>query len=546
MSDDPIIEAVKNASVVTFETEAPKKGKGRARGKGGGAGTPSDEGGGRRLIQFAASRPDIAADEAEAALIASGLPVFQRGGELVEPCVERALAYGGGETQFVTLQKIGEARVIDLLAQCTRWEKFDKRDGEYVPIAPPRIVAQILLDRRGTWRIRRIAGVVEHQTMRPDGSLVTAPGYDERTQLYLALDPRIILPEIPAYPSYEHARQAVELIGDLLSEFSFKDKDLDFAAALSATMTPVLRPAMDSAPLHVVSSSTYGSGKSYSVSIPSAICTGRPAPVITASGEAEELEKRLDSALLSGKPMIVIDNANGELGGDKLAIAIDQPLISVRPLGASKTVEIENRASLYATGVNCTVRGDLVRRTLTITLEPQEERPEARVFAHDPLKDVLANRGKYIAAVLTIAAAYLAAGEPGVACERVASFGAWSRFIQRPLVWLGHEDVAGAMRIGEALDSERAAIEEVMAAWPSDPEGKGLTVSTLVSRANADDELKNALLGVAGSRDKTINPLRLSKWLRRHAGRIVEGAKIVSEGKDLKRKSPCWRVVSVL
>ena len=90
--------------------------------------------------------------------MASGLPVFQRGGELVEPCVERALAYGGGETQFVTLQKIGEARLIDLLAQCARWEKFDKRAGEYVAIGPPRIVAQILLERRGAWSIRRIAG----------------------------------------------------------------------------------------------------------------------------------------------------------------------------------------------------------------------------------------------------------------------------------------------------------------------------------------------------------------------------------------------------
>ena len=58
---------------------------------------------------------------------------------------------------------------------------------------------------------------------------------------------------------------------------------------------------MDSAPFHVISSSTYGSGKSYSVALPAAMCTGRPAPVITSSGEADELEKRLDPALLSGK-----------------------------------------------------------------------------------------------------------------------------------------------------------------------------------------------------------------------------------------------------
>ena len=64
--------------------------------------------------------------------------------------------------------------------------------------------------------------------MRPDGSLLTVPGYDEQTQLYLVLDPQIILPEIPDYPAYEHARQAVDQLGDLLSEFPFKDRNFKF------------------------------------------------------------------------------------------------------------------------------------------------------------------------------------------------------------------------------------------------------------------------------------------------------------------------------
>ena len=89
------------------------------------------------------------------------------------------------------------------------------------------------------------------------------------------------------------------------------------------------------------------------------------------------------------------------------------------------------------------------------------------------------------------------------------------------------------------------AIAEVIGAWPTDSDRSRATVNALVGHANADSALKQALLAIAGNRDQTINPLRLSKWLRRHAGRVVDGAKIVRDGEDSKRKSPRWRVVSV-
>ena len=262
--------------------------------------------------------------------------------------------------------------------------------------------------------------------MRRDGSLIVTPGYDERTQLYLAVDPRIIPPGIAAYPSWAEAEQAAKVLDELLDKFPFADPDVDRAVALSVLMTPILRTAMDIAPLHCVSAPTYGSGKSFLVTLASTISTSRPPAMITASGDPEETEKRIDSALSGGKNLIVLDNANGELGGDKLAIAIDQRCVSVRVLGASRTVEIQNQACLFATGVNLAVRGDIVRRALMVTLNPKEERPEGRVFSRNPLEEILADRGKYITAVLTIARAYIAAGEPEVEYARVASFAAWS------------------------------------------------------------------------------------------------------------------------
>jgi putative DNA primase/helicase len=51
--------------------------------------------------------------------------------------------------------------------------------------------------------------------------------------------------------------------------------------------------------------------------------------------------------------------------------------------------------------------GDLVRRTLIANMNVAMERPETRDFTFNPLHQVLEDRGKYIAAVLTIARAYL-------------------------------------------------------------------------------------------------------------------------------------------
>ena len=89
---------------------------------------------------------------------------------------------------------------------------------------------------------------------------------------------------------------------------------------------------------------------------------------------------------------------NGELGGDMLCQAIERPQIRIRPLGASDIVEVENTPTLFATGNQMRVRGDMVRRTLIADLDAGLERPELREFRSDPVATVLAERGAYVSA----------------------------------------------------------------------------------------------------------------------------------------------------
>ena len=168
---------------------------------------------------------------------------------------------------------------------------------------------------------------------------------------------------------------------------------------------------------------------------------------------------------MAGQPLISIDNISGELGGDTLCQVIERPVVDIRILGRSEKVRIEARGtSTYATGNNFVVLGDLTRRVITVKPDPQMERPELRQFDFDPIERELADRGKYIAAALTIGRAYVVAGRPA-RLPRLASFEGWSDLVRSSLVWLGKADVVDSMESARAEDPERGELSDLLEAW---------------------------------------------------------------------------------
>ena len=69
------------------------------------------------------------------------------------------------------------------------------------------------------------------------------------------------------------------------------------------------------------------------------------------------------------------------------------------------------------------------------------------------MEEILANRGAYIAAALTICRAYIAAGRPNL-LPQLASFGEWSDTVRSALVWLGEADPVKSMDTSRADDPE--------------------------------------------------------------------------------------------
>ena len=161
--------------------------------RGGGAGAVSETG--LPEIKVVAGQLPRIVDEAETALIASGRRIFVRAGALVRPIAEEWPAARGRTTTIAKLRDLQQAPIIDLLAQSATFARPNANG--LVATDPPVKVASILLEREDTWKFPRVAGIITTPTLRPDGSVLSSPGYDPSTRLYLALDPQLKMPAIP-------------------------------------------------------------------------------------------------------------------------------------------------------------------------------------------------------------------------------------------------------------------------------------------------------------------------------------------------------------
>jgi putative DNA primase/helicase len=291
---------------------------------------------------------------------------------------------------------------------------------------------------------------------------------------------------------------------------------------------------MPVAPLHCFRASTAGTGKSYLVDLASVIATGAQCPVISASSDERENEKRLVGLLLGGFPIVSLDNVNGELGGDLLCQAVERPLVRLRPMGKSDIREIETRATLFATGNGLRVRGDMTRRALLCTLDAQTERPEMRTFSFDPLQRVLENRGAYVAAAITVVRSFHTAGRPGLR-PPIGSYREWSDVVRSALVWLGQPDPVDSMEAAREDDPELSDLRDLMTAWRGCPsigaDSRPLRdVAEIAERRELLDgggsggllypDLRNELLRIAGARDG-IDTKKLGKWIKARERRLV-------------------------
>ncbi len=482
----------------------------------------------RPIVMVEPGQIAATASKAEDALRAAGAPIYQRGGKLVQPVLNQSKAAGGRTTITASFKEVTVPMLVDWLNRCADFQRWHGTLKKIISIDPPRDAAETILSRRGQWKFLPVSGCVTSPVLRSDGTLLTAAGYDAATELYHFSDPSLTMPSIPEKPSRADAEAALALIGSLLDGFPFVGP-IDRSAALSAVLTAVLRGGMGTAPMHLIRAHTAGTGKSHLVDVATTLAAGYAAPAMAAGSNPDELEKRLVAAVRDGSPFVNLDNVNGTIGGTLLCQIAERQVVTVRPLGKSEPFVGVCKAAVFCNGNNTTVEGDLVRRTITSNLDAGIESPETRHFNFDPLARVQADRGRYLAAVLTIAMAYRAAGCPDVDLPPLGSYSDWTLMVRAPLVWLGTSDPVASQEAARAEDPVRASIREVMAHWTAVPALKPDTfykAKHLLDVADHHPDFQECLHRHCG-RNGILNTKMLGGFLSRIHGQVLDGRRIV-------------------
>ncbi len=419
----------------------------------------------RPEIILSGSQLDDTADEAVAAVRSANAPphLFVRSGQLVR--IRR------DEAERPMVDGLGSVDLLDLMAAAARWRKRVKTETGFQLAAahPTRGLADVVLARikRTPDALPPLVSVVESPVFRADGTIVARRGYEPITRTFYAPATSFELAAIPERPTPGELAGAVQGVAELLQDFAFAT-EADRATAWAALLSATLRFLIDGCvPLTLIDAPTQGTGKSLLANLIATVASGRAGGMMPAPGDRDDAEwrKRITAVLSAGHALAVIDNVEHPLGSPSLASVLTAASWQDRALGRSEMLTLPASTIWIVTGNNLRLRGDLPRRSVWCRMDAKSARPWAREgFKHpDLLAWVREFRGEILAAVFTMARAWIAAGRPApeASVPVIGSFEEWRHV------------VGGILRVAEVpgflenLESLYDRADEETPAWAS-------------------------------------------------------------------------------
>jgi len=363
--------------------------------------------------------------------------------------------------------------------------------GEAIEVPPPlEAVVDILARPAAEWQFQPLDAVVEAPVLRPDGTILDRPGYDAATCLFYAPDEQLQIPAVPERPSADEIEFAISLLLKLIADFPFVGRDDEEcpsrANMIGLLLTPVVKPAINApTPIGLLDAPAAGSGKSLLADVVSIIATGNEGQMFSAPRDEDEWRKQLTTALLSGSQIVVIDNIVRRLDNPELCKVLTETLHADRAFHTQSKLVLPVRCVFIGTGNNIQVGGDMPRRCYRIRIDPETSRPFQREgFMIPDLKAwTKQHRGELLAALLTLARAWYAAGRPKPKRPPLGSYEAWSTTVGGILEYAG---IGGFMRNAEDFyeeaDVESIEWESFLLALDEVFYGEPFTVAQLVEK----------------------------------------------------------------
>src|SRR5271157_678516 len=320
-----------------------------------------------------------------------------------------------------------DAEFRGVLARVVNYKRVNKFN-KLVQTSPPIDVVRDILYSVTKWPgIKPLSQIIESPVLRKDGSILKEPGYDDASGMYYhATEPPVI--DIPVL-SQEAAKDAASwLMTELFIDFPFVD-EASKANALAALITPTLRPTIDGCvPFYVIDKPTPGMGASLLINVISLVQLGRQAEMAGKAHSDEEMTKIITSILKNSPAIVVLDNLTGVFGFASFSRMLTARIWSERLLGQSVQLALPQLACWYGTSNNVKFGGDLPRRKYWSRIDSKMARPQDRTgFLHPGLEAwTRRHRAEIVSKILTICAAWFAAGKPHVEATPMGSFEEWA------------------------------------------------------------------------------------------------------------------------
>jgi hypothetical protein len=400
-------------------------------------------------------------------------------------------------------------------------------------------IAQLYLHGlEGSWGLKPFNGITTAPILSNDGSIRTASGYDVRSKLWCYNIPDIT---VPIKPTTDDAKQALRVLREFFRTFPFADAarlrdrtlgvdivdltkgpGLDESSFLAALMTSVCRQSLELAPGYLCDAPNFsgsGTGKGLLVKATCTTAAGFTPAAFTSGHDAEELDKRLTSVLISAPPAAFLDNFNNKnLTSDVLASALTENPATVRPFGQTKMIPLFTRTYIGITGNAVQIAEDMARRLLNTHLDARMENPEQRKFAPGFLDHIFAERTKLLTAALTIwrwgRQNKLTQGKP------LGSYEVWAQWCRDPLLELGTRDPVDRIDEIKAADPKRRSLIAIFDQWWNSDADAVLKASEL-----ADEVIKliddKAFVKTDGSLQYSRQ--RVASFLAKHTDTRVGG-----------------------
>lgn len=430
---------------------------------------------------------------------------------------------------------------------------------EWVESFPSDKVLAAVLSHTNWGAMPRLRAVVSSPVLRSNGTLLSVPGYDSITGLFLSPHPFIGIPSCPTLDDVKWAKSF--LLGSLLKDFPWVDQ-ADLANYLALLWTPLLREVLRGCrvPFGLISAHTASTGKSHlGITIPRSLYGVMP--LTMSSAKEEDLKKQITTAFGSSAAVISWDNVEETVGGGTLAqLATSGRWTDRRFFSNSDSYDYENDRLFLFNGNNLKVAGDIASRGVYVRLDAKMERPEKRAVSEFSVGDIerwlgpsgVARVG-VMRALLVLLLDWFGRGN-GIRSEvAMRNFTDWASVCGGVLAWHGIE---GFLSNEDALRSEDVQSQEMsiflQVLWEQcESAGVRWVSSEQIISWFADKEAGHRAL--PGMPELPVPDLRkmsaryLGQALGKNNNRFYEGLSLRSQPRTSKskRKPVMWSVVGI-